>query len=324
MKKLPFVSGPMEITNDDYHNGEQYIKFCSSSELKQLLISPMWMRYCQDNPKSTIGVQAAQEGSAFHDVIAHKVNGTDFMDEVAIFEPPVNEKTMKPYGYESAKFKDALAECTYHNPGKVIYSQKEIDLANTMIEHLLNGNPHLSKDVRYMIKHGKAEKSCFCEYQGAFFKFRPDLQTNSKIVDWKTCRHEDPKTDNWPRIVRDRGYGISAAFYQFFDFIITGKWKPFYWIAQEKEPPYDFNILSADDYAYRIEKDGDHQIPTPGPDALKFQSLMEQYILCTEKNVWPGYSVFTEPDRFGRRIATPKVPGWEKSRTVDFYNDKTK
>jgi hypothetical protein len=318
--KLPFVSEPNTITNNDYHNSEDYKKFSSSSELKLLLISPMWMRYCQDNPKSTIGVQAAQEGSAYHDILSHIVNGTSFEDASVIFEPPINPKSGNPFGYDTIKFKDAMDLCTMENPGKLIYSSKEIILANTMIDNLLNGNPHLSNDVKYLIKKGQAEKSYFTEYQGAFFKFRPDLVTKTKIIDWKTCRHQEPKPENWSRKVHDMGYDISASFYQFFDFIITGKWKPFYWIAQEKEPPYDFNILSADDYAYRIEKDGDSQIPIPGNGALKFRKLLEQYILCTENNEWPGYSIFINPDRFGRRIATPIVPGWEKKKMFNFYN----
>ena len=257
------------------------------------------------------------------DLLQSIVNTGDtasFFNAWAVFEPPINLKTGKPYGYDSQAFTGAYAEFQMLNPGKEICSQSEIDLAEKMIKELRFGNKHLSADINFMIKHGHAERSHFVEYQGAFFKFRTDLETPSKIVDWKTCQFEVPKPENWSKQVVKMGYDISAAFYQFFCFISTGIWKPFYWVAQEKEPPFDFNIIDASNWAYEVNLKTQEVIPHTG--ALKFRKLLDAYMECYHKDDWPGYSVFTLPQIYQgkeKRIATAPVPGYESSKSVFFY-----
>lgn len=318
---LPYISAPNEITNEDYHNGEEYAKFISSSELKQMLVSPKWFRYFQDHPNDTrsISLENATKGSVYHDMLCSIVNtgGLDAFNKAwAVFEPPVNEKTGKPFGYDTNAFLWAYNEFMGLNPGKQVCGKGDIALSERMIAELRQGNKHLSADINFLIKHGKAEVSHFVEYQGAYFKFRTDLETSTKIVDWKSCQPETPKVENWSRQVMNMGYDISAAFYQFFCFISTGKWKTFYWVAQEKEPPYDFNIIDASNWAFEISNTGE-VIPHSG--AQKFIRLMEVYIQCVEKDEWPGYSVFTQPDYRGRRIAVSQVPGYEQGKMLNYY-----
>ncbi len=323
--ELPYISLPNEIPNIEYHTGERYAKFISSSELKQMLISPKWFRFSQDNPEytSNISLENATKGSVYHDLLQSIVNTGDtvsFFNAWAVFEPPINLKTGKPYGYDSQAFTGAYAEFQMLNPGKEICSQSEIDLAEKMIKELRFGNKHLSADINFMIKHGHAERSHFVEYQGAFFKFRTDLETPSKIVDWKTCQFEVPKPENWSKQVVKMGYDISAAFYQFFCFISTGIWKPFYWVAQEKEPPFDFNIIDASNWAYEVNLKTQEVIPHTG--ALKFRKLLDAYMECYHKDDWPGYSVFTLPQIYQgkeKRIATAPVPGYESNKSIFFY-----
>ena len=318
---LPYISGANEISNNDYHNGEQYAKFISSSELKQMLISPKWFKYAQDNPSDTrtISLENATKGSVYHDMLCSIVNTGSldgFKNAWAVFTAPVNERTGKPFGYDSQAFLGAYHEFMALNPGKEICSQPDIDLAEKMIQELRFGNKHLSADINFLIKHGKAEVTHLVEYQGAYFKFRTDLETSTKIVDWKSCQQEVPKVENWSKQVVKMGYDISAAFYQFFCHISTGKWKTFYWVAQEKEPPFDFNLIDASNWAFEITNDG-QVIPHSG--AIKFIKLMEIYIQCVEKDNWPGYSVFTQPDYRGRRIAVSQVPGYESGKMLNYY-----
>jgi hypothetical protein len=323
---LPYISAPNEIPNDTYHNREEYAKFISSSELKQMIISPKWFRYFQDNPNDTrtISLENSMKGSVYHDMlcsITNVGNLSGFEKDWAIFNPPVNLKTGNPFGFDSQAYLGAYQEFVALNPGKQICGQPEIDLANAMIKELRYGNKHLSDDINFLIKNGKAEQSHFCEYEGGFFKFRTDLKTTTKIVDWKSCQAETPKIENWSKQVVKMGYDLSAAFYQFFDFIITGKWKTYYWVAQEKVPPFDFNIIDASNWAFEITRDAEtgEQIPIPHSGAQKFIKLMEIYLQCAEKDDWPGYSVFTQPDYRGRRIAVSQVPGYESSKMLNFY-----
>jgi len=328
------------LSLDVYHNDLK--ADIGSSTLKQLLISPKWMKYCQLHPEDNrISLESELKGSVYHSMLASITNKGDLSDfeaEYTVFEPPINDKTGKPFGYDSAKFLDAYSSFQDANPGKTICSQKEVDLSNTMINELLKGSQHLSKDVNYLIKHGKAEQSHLVDYHGKQFKFRPDLETNKKIVDWKTCGFETPKVENFARQITKFGYHISAAFYQYFDFIESGVWRSFYWVAQEKEPPFDFNIIDASNWAFEIHSidqkesivipesstqfviETPTQIAIPNTGAIIFLQLLTQYIHCAENDYWPGYSIFTKPDWKGRRIAKSEVPTWERTNNINFYN----
>lgn len=322
---LPYISGPNEIPNEAYHSGPEYEKYISSSELKQMLISPKWFKYAQDNPSDTrtISLENATKGSVYHDMLASIVNTGDaeaFKNDWAVFIAPVNEKTGKPFGYDTNAFLNAYNEFQALNPGKEICSQSDIDLAEKMIKELRFGNKHLSADINFLIKHGKAEQSHFVEYQGVFFKYRTDLKTTTKIVDWKSCQQKVPKVENWGQHVIKLGYDISAAFYQFMEHEATGLWKPFYWVAQEKEPPYDFNIIDAANWAYEVNLKTQEVIPHSG--AIKMKKLLDTYIECVKRDEWPGYSVFTLPQIIGgkeKRIATSQVPGYESGKSLFFY-----
>jgi len=322
---LPFISAPNSITNADYHNSKDYIDFISSTTLKQLEVSPKYLKYYQDNPKDSkrISLESNLKGSVYHAKLCSIANcgdQTEFNNSFVVFEPPINPSTKKPYGYDTQKFTDTYTEFQTANPGKEICSKSEIDLADAMIEELLNGNPHLSHDIRFLLKHGKAEISHFCEYQGGLFKYRTDLKTTSKIIDWKTCQFGRPKKEEFAKQIVDLGYDISASFYQFFDHLVTGRWRSFYWVAQEKEPPYDFNIIDASNWAFSIKNEGGEQIVTPSSGAMKFIRLLEEYLICKEKNFYPGYSIFTQPDYRKHRIAVSPVPGYVKNDLITFYN----
>jgi len=327
---LPFSSMPNAISNEDYHRGERYKGFVSSSILKLLEISPNHLRYVMDHPEEakSISLQNELKGSVYHDMLASLTNCgnmTDFYKTWEIFKPPINQSTGKHYGQDSQKFLVAYTQFQEQNSGRRVCSQAEVDLAIKMIKVLKDGNNPLSADIRQLIKYGKAETSHFCEYEGGLFKFRTDLETSSNIVDWKSCAFEFPKIENWSRQVINMGYHISAAFYQFFDAVINGRWRKFYWVAQEKEPPYDFNIIDASNWAWEIHTEPDGtQIPEAHIGAMIFHNLMQEYLHCTELNQWPGYYVFTEPKFYGgreHRIAISPVPGWEQNRMIQFYHE---
>jgi hypothetical protein len=116
------------------------------------------------------------------------------------------------------------------------------------------------------------------------------------------------------------GYHISAAFYQFFEFLLTGKWKEFYWIAQESKPPYDFNILSSANWTYELSQDEERTIIENKIGAEIMNKLLEYYILCCERNEWPGYSIFLQPNWLGQRIGFPTVPGWYQQKAFEFFD----
>lgn len=314
---LPHISKPDEIPISDYH-GEKFKEFCSSSTLKTFLKSPKKAKYYMDNPDNK-EKDFFKFGSLYHDHLAAMVNGTDCNNWIP-FEPPVNPKTGKAYGNTSQAWELAMEEQAM--PGKELCLKSDLSLMDKMIDELLNGNSHLSKDINTFIKNGRAEESFFAEYQGCKFKVRTDVRTRNKIIDWKTCADGFAEPGMVERQIEKNGYHISAAMYQFFDHLITGKWRNFYWVFQEKTPPYDFLIVSASEWAFDITYDGKEQIAIPQVGAILFIKLLEQYILCTEKNEYPGYSIFVREDWLKHRIYKPKVPGWYEYQASlkTFYN----
>ncbi len=323
---LPYISIPDEIPNDEYHNGEKYKDFISSTRLKWYLTSPKWYKFICDNPQeSKISLKASMEGSVYHDMLASLVNNGNlngFERDWFVFDPPINEKTGSPYGITSNKYMGAYEDAKYANPGKETTSHAEVVKAKAMIDELLYHNYHYSYTIRKFIEWGKAEQSCFCEYKGHKFKYRKDLATKTKMIDWKSTEEKDLHEDTIAKIIVKFKYDLSAAFYQFFEHQITGVWKPFFWVFQQKNPPYDAVLVSADKWAYEITDNtpGD-QIVLARDGALRFKQLLNQHIWCEENDVYPGASVFIEPDFKQHRVMYPEVPGWKKNETTNFYND---
>jgi len=328
---FPYISGPMEILNEEYHNGEKYSAFISSTGLKQYLKSPLWFKHAIDNKVGGIGKEAQVVGNAYHDLLASYTNtGSDewFMENYVLFKEPINSNTGKPYGMHTDTYKKLELEQKELNPGKELITQFTFDNTQTMVNHLLYGSRENSKDIRMFLKYGKAERSYFCEYEGAYFKFRKDLGTRKKIIDWKTISADNLHENTIRKQITNYKYDISAAFYQFFDHIITGTWKEFYWVFQQKEAPYDFVIVDASPYTYAFANElinGKREkiITDVNIGARKFHALLEQHIHCVEEGYWPGAAIFIQEETFGpqkgKRIMKPEIPFYE-NKDIVFYN----
>jgi hypothetical protein len=241
-----------------------------------------------------------------------------------IFEPPINQKTGESYGKTSKVYQQALFEQSENSKGKLIDAD-DYRLAENMVTELLSGDELASHEIRWLLQMGSAEQSHFMDYQGYGFKYRTDLKTKFKIADWKTAGEiEEAKPEHFSKTIVKYNYHISAAMYQFFEHEMTGIWKPFFWIVQEKIAPYGFTIQDSSDWSWEFKKDGNDLIPIPKIGAVLFIKLMEEYIWCNENKIWPSYSIFIRPDYKGHRIGIPEVSGWYKSQygEFNFYNYK--
>ena len=197
-------------------------------------------------------------------------------------------------------------------------STTDIQLVETMVYELLNNCRDTSKQIRQILKWGKAEVSHFVEYEGCKFKYRPDVETAKKIVDWKTLAVDDLHEETVNRTIAKFHYGISAAFYQFFEHERTGVWKEFYWVMQQKTAPYDAVFVSAANWAFHLE-DG---IVKMGASALAFKKLLDQHVYCTQNNDFDGAQIFIQPGFKGRRIMVLDTPAFEKNKMFNFYNNQ--
>jgi len=320
---LPFISDPYQVSNEDYHHSKKYKDFLSSTQLKLMMTSPKWYKYCKDHPEEQKTTHTMDLGSLYHDMLGSVALGDEsyFKSLWQTFTPPVNPKTLKPFGADTRAYNEAYEDAIASAQGRQLTTEDNIKLCESMINELLEGNPHLSKDIRFLIKSGQPEQSHFCKYQDFGFKYRTDLKTTSKIIDWKSCAKDTAHPDQVHRQIIRFNYHISGAFYQFFDFQCTGRWRHFYWIFQETEPPFDFIIESADNWCFEITKDDTgRQLALPKCGAVIMLKLLEQYMNCMTEDVWPGYSIFIPEGFRKQRINYSKVPAYYEKIMFNFYN----
>lgn len=308
------------LSNEAYHHEAPYSEYLSSSQLKRYTVSPKAFKFALDNPKEEKS-DALRFGSLFHDLMAncaeHYDNGTaaiaEWLRGIAVFTPPKNEKTGQPYGATTKAYKEAYEAFMQANECKTIASQEEVDTVLKMNQSLLIDCGATSEQVFKLLKWGKPEVSHFIEYEGCKFKWRPDLETRRKIVDWKTVATDDLSERSINAQIAKFGYDISAAFYLFMEHERTGQWKQFYWVFVSKQPPYDAVLVDASEWTYKHE-DG---IVLSQVGAIKMKALLDLHIKCTREQSWPGAEIFIPQSDNGMRIMRPIPPAWEVSNATN-------
>lgn len=310
-----------DMPNEEYHRGEWSMDFISSTQLKDCLISPKQFDYNRRNGGKAIGFEASMKGSVYHSILSSIANTgclDAFYDEYFVFDPPINPSTGVAYGITSNKYLDAYKLACEENPGKESTSKAEVELAQRMVDELLYHCGSTSESVAQLLEWGTAEISHFVMHEGFGFKFRPDLKTRHKIIDWKTISSKDLKEDTIARQIISCNYGFSAAFYQFFNHVITGEWDEFFWVFQQKEPPYDAVLVSAEAWAYNQL---DEESPIyKGVAAIEFENALEQYLACQKTGKYPGAEIFIQPNAKGRRIMRLNVPTYKRNNAQTFFN----
>lgn len=303
----PIIIG---LENEIYHRGDGYDQYLSSTQIKDFLVSPKYAKYKHDHPEEfVISDDALEFGSMYHAYMESLHNHGDdreFAKFYTVFTAPVNEKTGKPYGRDTQKYISALEAAQAENPNLTFVSEDRVELVKLMVNELLNNCGETSKQVKTLLRQGQTEVSHFVEYEGVKFKFRPDLETKRKIVDWKTTTADSLHPSAIAKTITKFGYGISAAFYQFFEHEQSGVWKDFYWVFQQKTPPYDAVMVSAEQWAYSYNREYD--MVSMGPSAILFKKLLDQYIECVKSGEFPGAEVFIEPGFRGHRIMSVDAP----------------
>lgn len=310
------------LDNHAYHYEKPYSDYLSSSQLKRYAVSPRAFKFALDNPTEEKS-DALRFGSLFHDLMAscaeHYDNGTEaiaeWMRHIAVFNPPKNDKTGQPYGTITKAYKEAYEAFLQANNGKMIASNEELSLVQKMCQSLMLDSGATSEQVRKLLRWGKPEVSHFVEYEGLKFKFRPDLETPKKIIDYKTIATDDLSERSINAQIAKYGYDISAAFYLFMEHLQSGKWKRFYWIFVSKQPPFDAVIVDASNWTYQYDPETDIVMPQVG--AIKMKALLDLHIQCSRKNEYPGSEIFIPKTYNGLRVMCPTPPAWEVSNAAN-------
>lgn len=310
------------LSNEAYHHEAAYSEYLSSSQLKLYLKSPKAAKFALDNPTEEKS-DALRFGSLFHDLMASLAGANGmwaqgygaWKDGIAIFDPPINPKTGICYGATTKAYTEAYEQFLADNKDKTVASVLETDLAGNMANCLIRDSGATSEQVRKLLKWGKPEVSHFIEYEGLKFKWRPDLETKAKIIDYKTIASDDLSERSINAQIAKYGYDISAAHYLFFDHLQTGKWKRFYWVFVSKQPPFDAVMVDASKWTYDYDPETDIVMPQVG--AIKFKALLDLHIQCSRKNEWPGSEIFIPQADNGLRIMCPTPPPWEVSNAAN-------
>lgn len=313
----PIIYG---LSNEGYHNSQPYSEYLSSSQLKWYLKSPRHAKFMLDNPTDDKS-DALRFGSLFHDLMGsiaeRKSINTGLLEwysHIAMFQAPVNPKTDQPYGATTKAHKEAYEAFLSDNAGKIIADDSEVELCRDMMYSLCEYSGATSEQVRKLLKWGKPEASHFIEYEGRCFKWRPDLETKRKIVDWKTVATDDLSEESVNRIILKYGYHISSSFYQFFEHEQSGIWKQFILCLVSKVPPHDCVMVDMCNYGYRYYPEAD--MVGIGPGAMEFKRLLDLHIRCEKEHYWPGAEQAI-PDNNGVRILEIQPPKYYANRFIE-------
>lgn len=304
------------LSNERYHHGEEERKYLSSSSLKVYLKSPRAAKFALDNPVEEKS-DALRFGSLFHDLMAscaeHYDNGTaairKWLDGIAVFDPPKNDKTGQSYGNTTKAYKEAYEAFLQANEGKTIASQEEVDTVLKMNQSLLIDCGATSEQVCKLLKWAKAtEVSYFYETEdGIKLKARPDLLTRDKLIDWKSTSLDDLTEESIAKAIIKYGYHISLSMYQFVLHEIEGKWYTPILVFVQKQVPYDAVMCDISEWCYTYFPEDD--FVKPGVGAMEFQRLLKLHTECVRNNSWPGAENSIEADG-NTRIMKPAVPYW--------------
>lgn len=304
------------LSNEAYHHEAPYSEYLSSSQLKRYAVSPKAFKFALDNPEEEKS-DALRIGSLFHDLMAscaeHYGNVTaaiqTWLDGIAVFTPPKNEKTGQPYGSTTKAYKEAYEVFLHANEGKMIASNDEVSVINQMHKSLLCDSGATSEQVCKLLQWAKAtEVSYFYETEdGIKLKVRPDLLTHGKIVDWKTCSLDSLDEDSIARQIIKYRYDVSLAMYQWTIFQIEKKWYTPILVFVQKQEPFDCVMCDISEWCYQYFPDED--FVKPGVGAMEFRKLLDLHTECVRNNEWPGAESSIEADG-NTRIMKPTVPYW--------------
>lgn len=316
------------LSNEEYHRGEVWRGYISSSQLKHLQRSPRYFRYMLDHPSEQ--TDAMRFGSLFHELMAamagHRENGTaaiaEWMDGVAVFEPPINEKTGLPYGTATNAYKNAYGFFLSQNEGKIIASKEEVKTASDMAKSLLLDCGATSETVKHLLETSvETESSYFWEDEdGVRLKVRPDMLCEPDIeewsdfdgvlVDWKTVRGDCMDRESLVRQTIRYGYHISLSMYQWVIHAVSGEWYRPVLVFVSKDAPYESVVCDISEWCIdpRYAASG---YALSGPGYGEFIRLLDRYRRCLAADFWPGVEAGTDKTA---GILNLEIPAWLENK----------
>lgn len=231
----------------------------SSSQLWHIAKSPAHFRYEIDHP--TPPTPAMAFGIAVHMAILQP----DLFAKSYAVMPNINLRTKDGKAMKAELEKDGKLWLTVDEMAAIEGMKASVE-ANKYAMRLLDGpreTPHFWTD----------------DYSGVACKCRTDAETDVQdthiITDLKTCQNAN--TLDFQRDCIKYGYDFRAAMYREGVIADTGRPCKFVFIAVEKAPPYEHNVMQADELFLQRGIDLYHQ-------------LIGKYKDCRDSGHWYSYN----------------------------------
>lgn len=221
-----------------------------STDLKNILKSPLHFRHARENPKRS---KALDDGSAVHCYLLERER---FHEEFAVEPPGLVHKGKNPWKSEWEAFKASNAD-------KTIIDRETWEMI-LGLEKAIKSHPWASK----IMAMSMFEASCIIGDR----KGRADLLSPKFIADIKTC--DDAESLIYG--IQDYQYYLQAAYYLDLFEEADGRKRQFLWIACEKKAPYCVKVFVASDEMIEVGR-------------REYKAALEIYRRCVEMNDWPGY-----------------------------------
>lgn len=268
-----------EDSNEFYHSQEG----TSASGLKLMKQSPAHYRESKLHPKEQTDVMYF--GELYHAFI---LEPDRFHATCTIIDE--SKRPDQRYGM-NAKANAAWFE-SFENPILSSTYEKLVSMRSVLFSH-----PY----AKALLTGGETEVSYYAMLDIGVetkvkVRIRPDHVRHDKriIVDLKTAK--DASVEGFRKDAANYDYQIQAALYSDLLELMMNETLgyDFFFVAQEKEPPFAFNIFQASAQFLSVGR-------------YEYETLLMLYAYCEETGEWPAYQVFCQ-NKYG--VNELSLPPW--------------
>jgi len=255
------------LSHDEYHADKERI---SASGLK--IIAGQSLRHFKNRQEGeTEETDALLFGGAYHCFILER---SEFYRKYAILDEA--ERTEKDKNMASNKNKEWKANFleAAGSAGQTVITRADYETIKAMQDAL-----YQNKDIAELLIGGDAEVSFHFDVGNLQGKCRFDYVKGGTAIDLKTTKDASPR--EFGMDAYRRKYHIQAAFYSDVLTAEQGKKAVFYYIAQEKKPPYISQLYVVSDSV--IEK-----------GRTEYQNAIEKLQAAIAFDFWPAYENLLE------------------------------
>lgn len=279
--------GVYQIPEADYHR----VEICdgpsiSSSGLRAIARCPAkywWNSPLNPNRPAQDEARHFTFGRAAHDLV---LDGVGWPSRYHVLPEGFDARATK-------KWADAIGFMEIAQAGGMTILRHDDWLAIKEMAAALKRHP-----ISKALSRGKAEQSIVWKdaETGVWLRCRPDfLPDNRRLVpDYKTTTDAHP--DSFQKDMANYGYFQQAAHYLDGLAAVFGEdQRAFYFIAQEKNPPYIVQPFALDESAIEWGRKLNRK-------------AIRTFARCLEKNEWPGYST---------DFVTVALPQWQVKQLIE-------